>query len=678
MSLFLENFSSKIVYKLIFILFLFLSMAVVFFANSSYNTKTLDLISMAEKNQVVIEASGTDVTLKKVQNSFIVECNITVVGHDICGLYIGLPDDDGIGFSLKYFDSLNFHIIEKSTSKSYDDRVRVFVRANLSAEEKASLGVKYKYHAVRIKAEGDGVVPLSRFKVETWWEDMYKVPFELAYYDINNVSSVEFFFNEMPIVSPGKYSLSLSKLKVSGKMIHLDFVYKMLTLVWLCVAVLALFSYLFFKFKEFKKLKGQAYKDSSVNLLNALGFEARYSIYVGKKAVVYRIRIINWQKLLRHFGLATANHLLSKVIERSALRYKNDFYLSARLNENDLILLKKGERFSAEVEKNFLDSLLSSIHIIGLGDLCLDVKVGVCEEISLPENKDIILERTEISIQSIVGSKSFLQLYTSEISREAEKKAHLEKLIEIALNKDAFYLVYMPLYRASSNKIVGVEALLRCSIPELYSLSPEVYVSVAEETGLIRDIDLMVIGKALADFSNFELYEDLTLSINISSKELLDTSFVGHFEEKVLKSGVSFEKICLEVTETFLLDIDSTCINTLNEIRGMGCKVSLDDFGTGYTSFQHLINFPADEIKIDKGFVSGIKSDQGYSVIVDSLFLIADTYQYNIVAEGVETKEIYDFLADKGCDLFQGYFISKPIPLDDVVLLNNKIDKDGL
>lgn len=678
MSLSSKIFSLKRMYKLIFMLLLFLSVVIVLFANSKYNTKTLDFIDMAESKQVTIEASGTDVTLKKVSNSYVVECNVTVVGHDICGLYIGLPDDDGVGFSLKYFDTIDFHIIEKSTSKNYDDRVRVFVRANLSAEEKASLGVKYKYHAVRIKSKGDGVVPLSRFKVETWWEDMYKVPFDLAYYDISNVSSIEFFFNEMPLLSPGVYSLSLSELKVSGKLIDQNFVYKVLTITWLFIAFLVFLYYFFIKYKEFKDIKGRAYLDSNITLLNALGFDARYPKYVGKETTIYRVKIINWQNLLRHFGLSTTNHLLDKVIERSKIRYKEEFYLSARLNESDLVLIKKGTRFSAEIEKQFIDSLLSSIHIIGLGDLCLDIKVGVCEEASLPENKDIVLERTEMSIQSILNSKSVLKLYTSEVGKEAEKRAHLENLIKVALIKDAFYLVYMPLYRASSNKIVGVEALLRCSLPELYSLSPEVYVSVAEETGLIRDIDLMVIEKALADFSAFELYEEFTLSINISSKELLDTSFVSHFEEKVLKSGVSCEKICLELTETFLLDIDAICIKTINDIREMGCKVSLDDFGTGYTTFQQLINFPADEIKIDKGFVSGIQSDPSYGAIIDSLFLIADSYQYDIVAEGVETKEIYDLLLCKGCDLFQGYFISKPIPLDDVVLLSNKIKNEGL
>ncbi|WP_421849928.1 EAL domain-containing protein [Marinomonas sp.] len=679
MSLFREVLALKKTYKMIFLCLLFFSFFVVLFANSQYNIKTLDLIEMAKKNEVVIEASGTDVNLTRKKNSFLVECWVKVVGNDICGIFVGLPDNNGFGFSLNDFDSLDFNITQASTSKSYDERIRVFVRTNLSSKEEiAKLGTQYKYHAVRIKADGNKVVPLTRFKVETWWEDMNRVPFELAYYDISNVSSIEFFFNEMPVLSPGKYSMSLSDLKISGKIINQNLLYKILTVLWLFVAALACVLYLIIKYKELKKLKGQAYRDSYVDLFNALGFELKYSKYIGKKTTVYRVKIINWQSLLRHFGLSTANHLLNEVIGKNAPRYRAEFYLSARLNENDLVFIKKGERFSEEIEKDFIDSLITSINIIGLGDLCLDVKVGVSEEISLPENKAIILERTEISIQSILNSKSFLQLYTNDVGREAEKKAHLESLIKVALKKDAFYLLYMPLYRASSKKIVGVEALLRCSLPELYSLSPEVYVSVAEETGLIRDIDFMVIEKALADFKIFELREDFTLSINISSKELLDTSFVHHFKERVLKSGISFEKLCLEITETFLLDIDATCIKTLSDIRSMGCRVSLDDFGTGYTSFQQLINFPADEIKIDKGFVSGIQNDKGYGAIVDSLILIADSYQYTIVAEGVETRDVYQLLTDKGCDLFQGYYISKPVSLNDIVVLSNKIEDGGL
>lgn len=680
MSLFKEVFTLKKTYKMIFLCLLFFSFFVVLFANSQYNIKKLNLIEMAKNNEVVIKtSSGKDVNLIKKKNGFVIECWVKIAGNEICGIFVGLPNDNGFGFSLKDFDSLDFNITQASTSKSYDQRIRVFVKTNLiSKEEIIKLGTKYKYHAVRIKADGNKVVPLSRFKVETWWEDMNRVPFELAYYDMSNVSSIEFFFNEMPILSPGKYTISLSDLKISGKIIDQNLLYKILTAIWLFIAFLVFVSYFVIKYKEFKKLKGQAYRDSYVDLFNSQGFESKYPKYVGKKTTVYRVKIVNWQSLLRYFGLSTANHLLTKVIEENAPRYRAEFYLSARLNETDLVFIKKGERFSEEIEKDFIDSFIVSINIIGLGDLCLDVKVGVSEEISLPENKAIVLERTEISIQSILNSKSFLQLYTNDVGREAEKKAHLESLIKVALKKDAFYLLYMPLYRASSKKIVGVEALLRCSLPELYSLSPEVYVSVAEETGLIRDIDLMVIEKALADFRVFELRNDFTLSINISSKELLDTSFVHHFKEKVLKSGIGFEKLCIEITETFLLDIDATCIKTLSEIRSMGCRVSLDDFGTGYTSFQQLINLPADEIKIDKSFVSGIQSNKGYGAIVDSLILIADSYQYTIVAEGVETRDVYQLLTDKGCDLFQGYYISKPVSLKEIVLLSKKIEDEGL
>jgi EAL domain-containing protein (putative c-di-GMP-specific phosphodiesterase class I) len=231
----------------------------------------------------------------------------------------------------------------------------------------------------------------------------------------------------------------------------------------------------------------------------------------------------------------------------------------------------------------------------------------------------------------------------------------------------------MPIYSASANKVIGVEALLRCRLQGLKDISPEVYISIAEETGLVRDIDLMVIDMALRDFSQFNFPHDFTLSINLSSKELLDTSFVSHFKRMVNRAEFDFNRLCLEITETFLLDIDTVCIKTIDDFRAMGCKVSLDDFGTGYTSFQQLVNFPVDEIKIDRDFIGGMKNNKGYDAIVNSLISIADAYNYKVVAEGVEDIETYELLVSKGCDFFQGYYFSKPIKLSDIYLMTEKI-----
>jgi EAL domain-containing protein (putative c-di-GMP-specific phosphodiesterase class I)/GGDEF domain-containing protein len=670
-------FTLTVFFKFLCFVLILISVLSLAFTKSNYNVETVDLLTIKGALEEGVSASGYDVNFTNEDNKPSIECNVEKDNKkDICGLVFKLPQKNGKGFPLDKYDALHFNIESHSNYPGYRNRIRIFVKSYLDSYE-ALLGddSDFKYHAVRIEDNGRIVVPLSRFKVETWWEDKHNIPFDLSYIDMTSVYSIEFFINDMPVKGPAKYNISLTKLDVVGSLIKDSTLYSALFYTWL---VFLVFFYFLFKLKDFKKIKKQAYFDPYSTLLNMIGFYERYNKIVNKEATFYRIRIVNWDNLVRHFGLTMSNYLLAEVIDRNVFFYKDIFYIGARLNNNEFLLVKKGKPLSNEQEQAFINSLLDPVPIEGIGALCLDIKIGVSPEKSLPKDCQFVLERTEISIQSILHDKKRLQVYSSEVSQKAERKTFLEKQIKIALKKNAFYLLYMPIYSASEGRFVGVEALLRCSLDELRTLSPEAYVSVAEETGLIRDIDLMVIEMALRDISCFDLGENFTLSINISSKELLDNSFVSNFKDIVNKTNIGFNRLCLEVTETFLLEIDSACVKTIRSFRDMGCKVSLDDFGTGYTSFQQLINFPVDEIKIDREFISGMKSNKGYDVIVDSLLSIANVYGYKVVAEGIEDKEVYQVLLNKGCDLFQGYFFSKPVSLAEIMFLHEKLKIEGL
>lgn len=669
------------IFKSLFLVLFFFSALSIVFLKSDYNIDKVDLlnnkINLLDESEILVEgfhASGRNFTFSNEEHLASVTCHIEKgYDGDICGLVFVLPQEHGQGFPLDHYDSLNFNIESHSTNIDYNHRIRVFVKNILKPNsDETEVITDFKYHAVRIKSNGEMVVPLSRFKVETWWEDMNNIPFNLSYVDMSTVSSIEFFVNDMPVKGEGDYTITLSKLELVGRFVADAILYKVLLYTWLLFSVFSVVFYFLLKLEAFNKMRGQAYHDPDSNLLNMIGFEEKYKKVVNKKATFYRVRVINWNSLVRHFGLLMANYLLKQVVIKNAGLNKNYFSITARLNNNELIFVRNGGPLSVEQEEIFISAMLSPINVSGLGELRLDVKVGVSLEEKSPKDSQFVLDRTDISIQSILRNKTRLQFYSREVSQQAEQKTFLEKQIKLALKRRDFYLLYMPIYSASANKVIGVEALLRCRLQGLKDISPEVYISIAEETGLVRDIDLMVIDMALRDFSQFNFPHDFTLSINLSSKELLDTSFVSHFKRMVNRAEFDFNRLCLEITETFLLDIDTVCIKTIDDFRAMGCKVSLDDFGTGYTSFQQLVNFPVDEIKIDRDFIGGMKNNKGYDAIVNSLISIADAYNYKVVAEGVEDIETYELLVSKGCDFFQGYYFSKPVKLSDIYLMTEK------
>jgi len=669
-------FSLRRVFSFTFLFIVVLSLVFLIFVNSDWNIKQIHLMTSSSKAFERILPAGQNSSLQSIEEDNVLGYQVTCQPvnqpeNNLCGLVLVLPKVEGKGFPLDTYESISFKLHAESTAEDFDGLVRIFVKSYLDESKESPDFVKdYKFHAVRVDRKGLNEVPLSRFKVETWWEDMHNIPFDLSYVDLSTVHSVEFFVHNLPLQDQRTYQLTVSDLKILGVYLEKHTLYMILFYSWL---VVGLCFYFIFRYREAKRIKNQAYHDHNTSLLNLNGFKHKYQKLVGYQAIFYRVKIINWNSLVRNFGLSMSNTLLQEIVQNQSVFFRSYFYICARLSHDDLVFVRRRKALSAEDEEKLIRSLLSPINVVGLGELRLDIKIGASIEKSVPVNSQLVLDRAEIASQAILNKDERIQLFSNEISQLAEQKSAIEQQIIQAIEAKAFYLLYMPIFSASRHKIVGVEALLRSNFGDLKNMSPEVYISVAEERGLVREIDAMVINMALNEVAASGLGDDFILSINVSSQELMDTSFVDRFSALVERSGVRFDRLCIEITETFLIDVDAVCVNTINNLRALGCRLSLDDFGTGYTSFQQLINFPVDEIKIDRSFITDLGDEQGHDVIVDSLVSIASNYDYHVVAEGVENKLLYDRLVAKGCDLMQGYYISKPISLAELAILNQQI-----
>ena len=250
--------------------------------------------------------------------------------------------------------------------------------------------------------------------------------------------------------------------------------------------------------------------------------------------------------------------------------------------------------------------------------------------------------------------------FETEMNARAQARRLLESDLLKALSAGEFELFYQPLFHLAGNVVSGFEALLRWRHSERGLVSPVEFISVAEETGLIVPLGAWILRQACAEAASWP--NGLKLAVNVSSVQVQNRGLVETVMAALAESGLPANRLELEITESVLLHDDSHTLEVLNQLRGIGVRISLDDFGTGYSSLSYLRTFPFDKIKIDRSFVQEIGCSQNTMVILTALISLAAGLGTIITAEGVETRAQLDWLRSAGCTEAQGHLISHPLP----------------
>ncbi len=274
-----------------------------------------------------------------------------------------------------------------------------------------------------------------------------------------------------------------------------------------------------------------------------------------------------------------------------------------------------------------------------------------------------------------------VQVYNESVEAHLAEQKTIVNALSSAINNDEFYLTFMPIFNRHGQHVVGAEMLIRCNNSVLKQYGPEKFIPVAEEHGLIEQIDYWVIHQTfklidetvMLNLKGIEFY-----AINISSYQLHNKSFIQYIKKMLANYNVPASFIKFEITETSLVETDLQAIETIIELKRLGFKLSLDDYGTGFTSFNQLKKYPLDSLKIDRSFVSGDHENnepvKGMSQVIIS---IAKLYNFDVIAEGVETPEQFFELKESGCQYFQGYWFSKPLSLKAFVYLLSQQEPSG-
>jgi len=221
----------------------------------------------------------------------------------------------------------------------------------------------------------------------------------------------------------------------------------------------------------------------------------------------------------------------------------------------------------------------------------------------------------------------------------------------------------------SDANVVGVEALIRWQHPKLGFVPPNEFIPLAEESDIIKEIGAYVLDEAtnlIIKWSNDEVKKEWRISVNISPKQFRDEGFVENIKNLVISKNIDPKKLRIELTENIAIDNQESAMQKLDALNSFGVSISIDDFGTGYSNLRYLKHLRIDELKIDQSFVFGLGKNSSDKTIIKTILMMGEEFGFEVIAEGVETKEQLEELKNLGCSYFQGYLFAKPCPENEL------------
>ena len=310
-------------------------------------------------------------------------------------------------------------------------------------------------------------------------------------------------------------------------------------------------------------------------------------------------------------------------------------------------------------------------------DVNISFRIGVYPNVSPSLDKDIVLSRTKSTADTLLND--FIKNIATYNEEKQAMSLHMEELIDAfpqALEEEQFKLYFQPKYNIQGDKptLVSAEVLIRWISPKFGFVSPGEFISLFEENGLIGKLDAYILEKA-AEYmrqikNKYGVY--IPLSVNLSRVDIYRPNLVEEIIKIVESNDVPRDKYYIEITESAFVEDAKVVIPVIEHIRNSGFKVEIDDFGSGYSSFGALADLPFDVLKIDMQFIRSMDRNPKVKDIIKMIINLSKMFNATSVAEGVETEEQYLFLKENGCDVIQGYYFSKPLPLEDYMKLIEK------
>lgn len=368
---------------------------------------------------------------------------------------------------------------------------------------------------------------------------------------------------------------------------------------------------------------------------------------------------------------AFGHHMGDQLLREVSVRLREDLRSQdtlARIGGDEFVLLvqlhEPGDALRLAARQV---GLISRVFRVGEHDLQISASIGIAVYPGNGHTAQELLMNADAAMYHAKGAgKNGYRFFDVSMNNDARRQLQLLQDLRNAVEQDQFRLHYQPKFDASNGQPVGAEALLRWEHPTQGMLLPDKFIEVAEKTGLIIPIGDWVLNEACRQMRLWHLqgYTHWRIAVNLSALQFCHTELVHSVAKALATHGLPANSLTLEITETTAMSDADASMTVLKQLSEMGVDLSIDDFGTGYSSLMYLKRLPANELKIDRGFVRDLERDSDDAAIVSAIVALGQALGLRIVAEGVETDMQQDFLTQLGCDSLQGYLLGHPLPAE--------------
>jgi diguanylate cyclase (GGDEF)-like protein len=388
----------------------------------------------------------------------------------------------------------------------------------------------------------------------------------------------------------------------------------------------------------------------------------------GDAVVIVMLDLNRFKHVNDALGYHIGDLLLVAVGERMTRQVVRDGDVVARLSGDEFgVLLRSGDAGLALSVAERIQEAFTAPFVLDEQPVDIGAAVGVACWPLHADGGDALLNRAEMAMYAAKNRGNGPQLYDPSIELASARTLTLMTELRHAVDARELRLYLQPKLALGTGQLIGAEALLRWQHPQLGMVPPSHFIPFAEQTGFIHTLTLWVFEEAARHWH--ALNDEglpLPISINLSTRDLLDPNLPHKFEALLVKGRVAASAFCLEITESAMMDEPQRALATLDQLSAMGFRLSIDDFGTGYSSLAYLKRMPVNELKIDQSFVRNMQSDVDDATIVRSTIDLAHNLGITVVAEGVENGQVWNMLRDLDCDHAQGFHMGRPMPVSEL------------
>jgi len=403
-------------------------------------------------------------------------------------------------------------------------------------------------------------------------------------------------------------------------------------------------------------------------LMDRLSSEMERARHANNFVAVLFLDLDNFKRINDSMGHAVGDALLQQIAGR----------LQTALRPNDTIARHGGDEFAIIAgDLTRSESVLAVLRKIyaaferpmSLG--AQEAYITFCTGIAIyphdGANVEELLRNAGTAMYRAVGAgHNQYRFYAPDMNARSHELLTLETDLRLALTRNEFIVYYQPKAELSTGRIVAVEGLIRWKHPQRGLVSPASFVSMLEESGLIISVGEWILSQACTEYREMA-FQGMRISVNVSASQFNDPELLRKVSHIMKQKNMPQDVLELEVTENIVMQDPAAAADTLRKLQALGIRIAIDDFGTGYSSLSYLKRFPLDAIKIDQSFVRDLTLDANDAAIVEASITLGKKLGLEVVAEGVETKEQFEFLRSHGCDLAQGYYVSRPLSKSELI-----------